>query len=252
MDHRLPLESVWYVTVRGVPRRVVESGVEPSREPAKLRHSQDLRLVRAAIKGSPRAIRRLVARLTPVIRARCGRVLLRSSFRCGRDVQQQLDDMTQEVFLALFDRECRELSRWDPERGASLDNFIGVIAHRQTLALLRTGRRNPWYEEPVDDGDFPELSDKGPAPDETTIRRDLLERVVAELEQTLSAQAHSMFQLLILEARSVSEVCEQTGLSSDAVYAWRSRLLKRVRQLALLYETETDHVGDARSGGTKR
>lgn len=239
MAHRIPLDSVWCVTSPITARVVLLDAGERGGESPALKQSRDRKLVRAAIGGSTRAIRKLVVRLTPIIQARCSKVLLRSRFRCGRDVRQQVEDMTQEVFLALFDHDCRELTRWDPERGLSLDNFVGVIAHRQTLAVLRTGRRNPWYEEPVQDPQSGQLEARELSPDELTICRDLLTRVVAELERSLNPQAHLMFQLLILDARPLEEVRDVTGLSADAVYAWRSRLLKRVRSLAIELDDES-------------
>jgi DNA-directed RNA polymerase specialized sigma24 family protein len=61
--------------------------------------------------------------------------------------------------------------------------------------------------------------------------RQLLERLAERLRETLSPQGRHYFQLLYVEARSVQVVSEETGVSLDALYAWRSRLGKVLRQL---------------------
>jgi RNA polymerase sigma-70 factor (ECF subfamily) len=47
----------------------------------------------------------------------------------------------------------------------------------------------------------------------------------------LSPQGRHYFQLLYVESRPVKAVAEETGTSMDALYAWRSRLGKLLRQL---------------------
>lgn len=41
-----------------------------------------------------------------------------------------------------------------------------------------------------------------------------------------------MFELLVIEVRSVEDVCAITNLTPDAVYAWRSRLARMAREIA--------------------
>src|ERR1700742_4584307 len=107
-------------------------------------------LTRRALDGDQAALASLVAVLTPVIQARVARTLLaRRSFQSGgRSVRQEVEDLTQEVWVALFAREARVLRSWDAERGLSLPNFVGLVAERQVISFLRSGRRNPWKEEP--------------------------------------------------------------------------------------------------------
>ena len=123
-------------------------------------------LVAHALSGDPAALTRLVALLTPVIQARVARTLLARRFRlaAGRDVRQEVEDLSQEVFLALFARGGRVLRAWEPERGLSLENFVGLVAERQVLSFLRSSRRNPWPEETAfaEDELDAETEDRGP------------------------------------------------------------------------------------------
>src|SRR5687768_1618744 len=67
----------------------------------------------------------------------------------GRDLRQEVEDLTQEVFVALFADDARALRLWDPARGASLANFVGLLAEREVASILRSGRRSPWTEDPT-------------------------------------------------------------------------------------------------------
>ena len=86
------------------------------------------------------------------------RVLLRrESAGLGRDVRQELEDIAQEVFAALFADGARLLKMWSPERGLSLANFVGLLAEREAISILRSGRRSPWTEDPTLDTELAEV-----------------------------------------------------------------------------------------------
>jgi RNA polymerase sigma-70 factor (ECF subfamily) len=114
-----------------------------------------------ALRGDRASLRVLVGELTPVIQARVARVLLRSATgrQAGRAVRQEVEDMTQEVFVSLLEDGGKALRSWAPERGASLKNFVGLLAERQAMSILRSGRRSPWPRElaevPGDDAPSP-------------------------------------------------------------------------------------------------
>ena len=63
----------------------------------------DSTLLEQALAGSQAALSRLVERLTPVIQARAARCLLRTGRGAGPRLRQELMDLVQQVFLALFD-----------------------------------------------------------------------------------------------------------------------------------------------------
>jgi hypothetical protein len=65
----------------------------------------------------------------------------------------------------------------------------------------------------------------------TVASRDMLDRLYARLQDEFHDKALELFRLLIVEDVAVPEVCAMTGLSPDGVYAWRSRLLRRAREL---------------------
>jgi DNA-directed RNA polymerase specialized sigma24 family protein len=175
----------------------------------------------------------LIAQLVPIVEARVARVLVRRRGGSGRDARQEVEDLAQEVFLVLFDDGARILRAWDPTRGLSLDNFVGLVAERQAASILRSGRRSPWTDAPAEDAELEGAQE--PAPPEGEVRlisREALDQVVDRLRETLTPRGLELFFRLIVEEEPVENVCRTTGMSPDAVYAWRSRLAKQVRKIA--------------------
>jgi RNA polymerase sigma factor (sigma-70 family) len=195
--------------------------------------SKDPRLeLRLALAGDETALARLVAVLTPVIQARVARCLLlrRTGPAASRSVSQEVGDLTQEVFLQLFADGGRVIRSWEPERGLSLANFVGLVAERQAVSILRGGRRNPWKDDPTLPEELDALSGGG-SPEQVTASRQELRLLLHRLNEELSPLGRQLFDLLFLQELDQPEVVARTGLSDDAVYAWRSRLRRLARRL---------------------
>jgi RNA polymerase sigma-70 factor (ECF subfamily) len=189
---------------------------------------------RQALAGDAVAVHRLVEKLTPVIQARVARTLLlrRVGGSSGRDVRQEIDDVAQEIFLLLFSDGGRLLRTWQPERGLSLANFVGLVAERQTVSILRNGKRSPWKEDPTLLEDLDRETEHG-RPEVDAASRETLRLLLGHLREELSPLGRHLFNLLFLREMSLTEVTASTGLSADAVYAWRSRLRKQARGFLL-------------------
>ena len=127
---------------------------------------------------------------------------------------------------------------------------MGFIAERQVASILRSGRRSPWTEEPTLDENLAALGPTAEGPEPRIASKELLTAILARLPLELSAQGMQLFELLLVDDRSVADVVKLTGLSSDAVYAWKSRLGKRIRQLAQELEAETTATPNGQSETT--
>ncbi|HEY2512473.1 MAG TPA: hypothetical protein VGI39_16515 [Polyangiaceae bacterium] len=184
--------------------------------------------------GDARARRAFVDLLAPVVQARVARALLRSNTgrRQGRDLRQHVEDFTQDVFASLFADDARALRAWDPGRGMSLKNFVGLIAEHQVASTLRSGRQNPWKEEPMLDTALTERVGAHDGLEGALGSRELLDKLLDRLRAELTPRGLHLFQLLVVEERPVEDVCAATEMRPDAVYAWRSRLGKLVRRIA--------------------
>lgn len=172
----------------------------------------------------------LVHRLTPIIKARVARTLVRRA-PPGRDAAQEVDDLTQEVLLALFADQRRALRRWDPDRGMSLANFVGLMAERRVASVLRSARRSPWAEHPSDPDDIGARATGAAQQEATLASRQTLERVVARLRTTTSPLGLELFYRLFVCQQDTASICGDTGLGANAVYLWKSRLSRKLRAI---------------------
>jgi RNA polymerase sigma-70 factor (ECF subfamily) len=230
-NHSLPAAretgaaAVWHATVDFR----VERGCAPAA-------GRDAELLERGMGGDERAMRGLVARVLPSVRVRVRLSLLRWRGQAqGRDLRAEVEDLSQEVFAALFEDRGRVLRSWQPERGLSLTGFVGLVAERMVGGILRSGRRSPFTEEATAEEALRQIEGASPGPQSTTTdlieARNLLEAVLDRLENRLSAQGLRLFELLHVDELSVEEVCGITGMTADAVYAWRTRIGKLAREV---------------------
>jgi DNA-directed RNA polymerase specialized sigma24 family protein len=203
-------------------------------------------LLHKGLDGDKPVLRDLIRTLTPVIVARVSRALLRRGFGQRRDLQQEVEDLTQEVFVVLLKESGRELRAWDPGRGLSLTNFVGLLAERCVASILRSGRRGAWAEDITPDSGFDELFPPSSRKQENLVlSRDLLEKVLDRLRAQLSPKGLQMFSMLVVDELPVETVCQIMQMTPDAVYAWRSRLLRCVRVIAAELQQEPERRGEA-------
>jgi RNA polymerase sigma factor (sigma-70 family) len=190
--------------------------------------------VARALAGDEPALTGLIRKLTPVIQSRVARGLLlrRTGTAAGRNIRQEVEDLTQEIFLVLFADGGKVLRSWTPERGLSLLNFAGLVAERQTASILRSGKRSPWKEDPTLPEDFPQTSPES-GPEEIAASREQLKLLLDRLTEELSPLGRRLFDLLFLRELPPEEVVRETGMSPDAIYAWRSRLRRLASRLLL-------------------
>ena len=146
--------------------------------------------------------------------------------------------MVQEVFVSLLADDGKTLRAWKAERGMSLENFVGLVAGRQVASILRTGKRSPWKDEPVDDADLTLHAGGSDADGTAALSRDMLHVLLERLEAELTPKMLLLFHALWVEERPVPEICENMGMQPDAVYAARSRIAKRARAIAAELERE--------------
>jgi len=209
--------------------------------PLRVVREDDSQLVEGALERRPEAVRALLHVLTPVIQARVAKALTRRPL-AGRDVRQEVLDLAQEVFVVLFADDGRILRAWDPARGASLKNFVGLVAEREVLSILRSGRRSPFSEDPTEGDVLTERRGGGRDLESDVASRDFATVLLARLEAELSPLGLQIFEALWGRQLSVEETAALLGMSHDAVYAWQSRLKKKARALADALESPQEEA----------
>ncbi|MCH9687217.1 MAG: sigma-70 family RNA polymerase sigma factor [Deltaproteobacteria bacterium] len=187
------------------------------------------RLVRAALEGDRGATRELVARLRPAIQAELAHLLVQYKPGRGRSARQELADLVQDVFVALWAHEGKLLQRWEPERGRALESYVRLVARSRALDILRSRKRMPWQEEPTE---APAI-EAAAEPEHATQARQVNARQALRVLQTrmreqLGARDWQLFTALYTEDLSVQQVSEEVGMTPAAVYQWRSRFVRKV------------------------
>jgi RNA polymerase sigma factor (sigma-70 family) len=189
-----------------------------------------LALVDSALKAERGAVQSLVTLLTPAIRFRISKVLGRAAH--GRNIAAAVDDVAQQVLLVLFANQGKVLRSWDPERRLSLLNFVGLVAERQALTIARSDRTNPFTEAPMEHAALETHLPRERDPESQLAARELYHEIADRMRMSLSPYAMHMFNLLFLEDKSVEQVSEELTMTHEAVYTWRSRLVRQARTLA--------------------
>lgn len=209
-------------------------------------------LVTFALTGDRASVRALVTAMAPVVQARVARALLRRRSGVGREVRQEVLDLSQEVFAALFQDGARVLRSWDPARGLSLANFVGLVAEREVASILRSGTRSPYSgDETLTDAPLEPIA--APATIEADLAsRQLLERLFDLIASRLSPLGLQMFRLLYVEEKSVGEVSMAMHMGADAVYAWRSRLSRMALEARREIEERPSDDPPRRTSGVRK
>ncbi|HET7540405.1 MAG TPA: hypothetical protein VFK05_11060 [Polyangiaceae bacterium] len=189
---------------------------------------EDVQLVLRVRSGDAAAQELFLRRITEVVRLRVGRVLVRAARRRAHaDLRRrELLDLMQDVFVVLLDREARVLAAWDSERGLSLEGFVGLVAEREALAFLRSGRRSAWAEYPSDDLLNDVVADA--SPELQTAAKEQLSQLLDFLYERLSPQGALLFEALYVSHSPVEEICARFSMTPVAVYSFRTRLKRLV------------------------
>jgi DNA-directed RNA polymerase specialized sigma24 family protein len=64
---------------------------------------------------------------------------------------EEMADLHNDLFLALFEDNCRRLRAWRGDNGCTLRSWIRVITIRRTIDALRRRRRHISLDAPADD-----------------------------------------------------------------------------------------------------
>jgi len=182
----------------------------------------------AYLAGDPTGAERIVTAFGSVVRDAITRFL---AFR----VRGRLDlaeDLTHEVFLALFRNDGRKLRTFAGHHGCSFAGWLKVVAVRLAIDRLRREARVVALDDDTPrmlelrrslraDGGDPEIAMQGI---ETAER---LSHALAELgpKDRLLAELH------LIRGRSLDDVADLLGVTMNAAYVRKSRVLERLRQM---------------------
>lgn len=163
--------------------------------------------------------------------------ILRYSRKLGL-AEATAEDVLQETMVALM----RVLPGfvYDREQGR-FRNFLLTIVHRKAIDVLRRARRLTSIGIPGDGGDgdedlrfqtqsvvLPDVEDEAVALERW--KESLYEEALVRIKEDPKLQANTweVFSMYVLERRSASEVATQFGMTANAVYQIKNRMLRRL------------------------
>lgn len=185
-------------------------------------------LLGRALLGHIEAIEALVVHLMPTIRCNVARTLLASASRDRQqDVAQEVDDLAQDVLIALFERDARVLRAWKSVDGASLRSFVASISRRKTGATLRVKKRNPYELVPTTSRDLDRVQSQDSVEDRLAAKQ-LHERALQTVLDAQSAKGRQIATWVLVDDHDPKALAELAGISPSAAYQWRSRLKRQL------------------------
>jgi RNA polymerase sigma factor (sigma-70 family) len=161
------------------------------------------------------------------------------------------EEVVQDVMLAVFEREA--VFRHDPSRGRFRD-WLGGVVRRKVAARRRapsqrcrgqSGVGNRWPE--------PEAAGDGPdAAWEAAFEQAALAFLLDVVRREMSPRIYQAFELSTLGECSGAEAARITGLTRNAVYLARRKVLRRLRELGTAYRDRGPPAESIRSALSMR
>jgi RNA polymerase sigma-70 factor (ECF subfamily) len=173
--------------------------------------------------GDDRAWREFCVRYEPALLAFARRAGLR---------EQDARDVVQETFMAFL--ESFRDGRYDPRRGRLRSWLKGIILNKIREARRRLAGREV---QVLDRTDTTAFMDGIPDDRELTDvfdeewERGVLAECLREVRQQVDAPTYQAFELYAVKSWPPEKVAEQLGISRNAVYISKSRVLSRLREL---------------------
>ena len=153
-------------------------------------------------------------------------------------VDNDADDLVQETLIAFASAYCE--GKYDPEKGRLSDWLFG-ISYRQIQNARRKSARHdaPLVRRSEDSFSFDEL----PGREEATrtwneewaksLLANCLQRVRVEVEPN----TYRAFELTVFSKRKAAEVADELGMTSNAVFLAKHRIVRRIRELQASFES---------------
>ncbi len=178
----------------------------------------DVLLICEALSGGRRAMRTLVGRLVPVLRARVVR-------RLGAG-HTEVEDVVQEVWLSLLADNERCLRSYDPTRGTTLEGYVGRVAERRAISWLRRqtaqrrgGEMRSVGCEPLDRA-VSGIND----PAEMLAAQQLAGALGAHLVASLPSVGREILRLVYTDGCPPTSAARELSVSLQVVYNWQHRI----------------------------
>ncbi|TQV72263.1 sigma-70 family RNA polymerase sigma factor [Aliikangiella marina] len=208
-------------------------------------------LVKQAAAGDRLSIRELIKRITPTIQVSAAQTISNYSFQNeSTHTHAEIADYCQDVFMHLFDKQCKVLLSWDPQKGMSLKSFISLITKRRVISCLRSHKKTDILDEKIINEKIDTL--KTPNEQHRFSNHNFLINLIRALKDTISEQGYEVFVMLFLYEQSIEEVSKSTGLSKNAIYVWKNRIRNQARSIARDWDSVNNDMSSRQHIESKR
>lgn len=140
--------------------------------------------------------------------------------------KEDIEDLRAEVFICLFENDCRRLRQYDPARGLSLAGWIRLMANQRTLneiskkGLLEVGKRN--FKVPIEDIEAVLMYDE----ENRLEAREKLKITMEAIEKLEPGDNKDVLRQHLLEFKSLTEI----AASMDKQYGTVAVMLSRAKE----------------------
>jgi RNA polymerase sigma factor (sigma-70 family) len=154
----------------------------------------------------------------------------------------EVDDVIQSVWLVLWKDDGRQLQAWSPDRGISLEAYVGMIAERETgnhlqrVTALRRGeaQTDSFHAAGPDGRGDLEMPAPGASPEQVVEADDLMRALEAHLSTELSEKGRLVLALVYVDGRSPDEAARLLGVQLQVVYNWQHKIRGLARDFLAL------------------
>jgi RNA polymerase sigma-70 factor (ECF subfamily) len=153
---------------------------------------------------------------------------------CAADTAEEI---VQDVMLAIF--EGKAVFRHEPSRGRFRDWLGGVV--RNKIALHRRAPAERCRAQGGSENRRLEQETVGDAPDalwEAAFQQAMLALLLDKVRAEVHPRAYQAFEAVTLGACSGTEAARLTGLTRNAVYQARKKILRRLRELGAAFDQQ--------------
>jgi RNA polymerase sigma-70 factor (ECF subfamily) len=176
---------------------------------------EDEALVRALLEGELGAWDLFVERYAALVGAVVRRILRGRGVRAS---QSDVDDLVENTFVALLERDGRLLRKYDPTH--KLVTYLGVIARTQCHRWLRARKAKA---ELPDEMWGESLADSGALPAPVGLARTELLDTVRDGLGELSEREQELLKAFYFEGQDYKELSEKLGMSINSIGAALTR-----------------------------
>ncbi len=153
--------------------------------------------------------------------------------RYGRRLEEEdLEDLRQEVLLALFRENSRKLRQYEGRNGASLATWLRVVVTRLAIDRIRSlaAGENVESLETRSPAGIPDVAVEDSGPESAAVASEQRQHVLGLIAE-LSPGDQLFVRLFYYQDATMEEVSKVMGISRNAAYVRKMRLHRRLRSL---------------------